>query len=294
VASRKMSRYPIEWLFPVLILVILFTVYPFAYAIWNSLFQILLILPVTPFVGLQNYVDIFSSPYFLEALLNTLIFTAVTAPIIVVISLGVARLLITRFRGRGVVRAVVLLPWAMPGTISGILWLWIFHGQWGVLNALLMKLGIINDYIQWINDPVLAKFSVMVAHIWTQIPFTSVLLMAALITISEEIYEAAEVDGAGLFRRLLFVTIPQVKGMIIVAFIYECIIGITSYDVTYAMTGGGPGGATTLLSYFVWAESFKMLQFGHGAALGVIMALITFLLITAILQAIPNDIMVQE
>ena len=290
-ASRDVSPYPIKWLFPVLILVIVFTVYPFGYALWNSFFQILLILPTKPFVGFQNYADVLVSLYFREALINTLFFTLVTAPIIVVVAVGVARLLLTKFVGRGVVRAVVLLPWAMPGTISGIMWLWIFHGQWGILNGLLYRIGIIEAYIQWVNDPLLAKFSVMVAHVWTQIPFASVLLMAALTTINKEIYEAAEVDGASPIRRLFSITIPNIKGILLIALIYECIMGLTTYDVTYAMTGGGPGGATTLLSYFVWAESFKMLHFGRGAALGVIMALITLGLIMAILKTIPNEIM---
>ncbi len=292
--SRQMSRYPVAWLFPVLVFVIVFTVYPFAYAIYNSLFQILLVLPTTPFVGIKNYIDVVSSLYFLEALRNTLTFTLISAPITIIIALGVARLLLTRFVGRGVIRAVVLLPWAIPGSVSGILWLWIFHGQFGVLNMVLWKLGIIQSYIPWLTEPNLARFAVIVAHVWTQIPFAGVLLMAALTTISKELYEAAEVDGAGPFRRLIYVTIPQIKGMLMVAFIYELIIGITTYDVVYSMTAGGPGGATTLLSYYIWAESFKMLHFGRGAALGVIMALLTLALIMAILKAIPNEIMVKD
>ena len=292
--SRQMSRYPVAWLFPVLVFVIVFTVYPFAYAVYNSLFQILLVLPTTPFVGIKNYIDVVSSPYFLEALGNTLTFTLISAPITIIIALGVARLLLTRFVGRGVIRAVVLLPWAIPGSVSGILWLWIFHGQFGVLNMVLWKLGIIESYIPWLTEPNLARFAVIVAHVWTQIPFAGVLLMAALTTINKELYEAAEVDGAGPFRRLISVTIPQIKGMLMVAFIYELIIGITTYDVVYSMTSGGPGGATTLLSYYIWAESFKMLHFGRGAALGVIMALLTLALIMAILKAIPNEIMVKD
>jgi len=294
VASGERARYPIEWLWPVLILVLIFTVYPFGYAIWSSLFRILLISPKRPFVGIKNYIDVVSSIYFREALFNTLLFAAITAPIVVVIALGVARLLLTKFFGRGVVRAVVLLPWAMPGAVSGILWVWIFHGRWGVLNALLLKLGIINSYIEWLHDPILAKFSVMVAHIWTQIPFVSVLLMAALSIINKELYEAAEVDGAGPVRKLFSVTLPQVKGMMAIALIYELIIGLTSYDLTYSMTAGGPGGATTLLSYYVWAESFKMLQFGRGAALGVIAALITLVLILLIMRAVPGELAVEE
>lgn len=292
--KAKISRYPIEWLFPVLILVIIFTVFPVGYAIYNSLHQIILVLPTTPFVGIKNYVDVLKSIYFHEALFNTLLFTVITAPTTVIISLGIARLLLTKFFGRAILRPVVLLPWAIPGSVAGILWLWIFHGQWGILNGVLLKLGIIKNYIPWLMDARLAKFSVSVAHIWTQVPFASILLMAALTTINKEIYEAAEVDGAGPFRRLIFITIPQIKGMLIIALIYECIMGLTSYDVVYSLTAGGPGGATTLLSYYIWAEAFKLLNFGRGAALGVIMAIITFALIMAILKAIPTDILVKE
>ncbi len=292
--TRGLSRYPIEWLFPVLILVIIFTVYPFGYAVYNSLFQILLVLPITPFVGLKNYVEVVSSPYFLESLTNTLLFAVVTAPITILISLGVARLLLTRFVGRGVVRAVVLLPWAIPGAVAGILWLWVFHGQFGVLNMILWKLGIIRRYIPFLSEPGLARMAVVVAHIWTQVPFASVLLMAGLSTINKELYEAAEVDGAGAFRRWISVTLPHLRGVLVITLIYELIIGITTYDVVYSMTAGGPGGATTLLSYYIWAESFKLLSFGKGAALGVIMALLTFVLISVILRAIPNEIMVRE
>jgi len=290
----KYSRYPIEWLFPVVILVILFTAFPVGYAIWNSLHQIILVLPTTPFVGLKNYKEVLTSPYFKEALLNTLLFTVTTAPATVIISLGIARLLLTKFFGRAVLRPVVLLPWAIPGSAAGILWLWIFHGQWGLLNGFLLKFGIIKNYIPWLMDARLAKLSVSIAHIWTMVPFAAILLMAALTTISKEIYDAAEVDGAGPFRRLVSITIPQIKGMLIITLIYECIMGLTSYDTVYSMTAGGPGGATTLLSYFIWAEAFKLLNFGTGAALGVIMAVITFALIMVILKAIPSDIMVKE
>jgi ABC-type sugar transport system permease subunit len=294
VRGRDISRYPIQWLFPVLLIVIIFTVFPFGYAIYNSLFRIILVLPAQPFFGLKNYAQVFTSVYFREALVNTLVFMAITAPIIVIVSLGVGRLLLTRFVGRGIIRAVVLIPWAIPGAISGILWYWIFQEQWGILNTLLIKLHIITRGIEWLDSKNLAKFSTMVAHIWTQIPFASVLLMAALTTINKELYEAAEVDGAGPLRRLLHVTLPQVAGMMGVAFIYELIMCLTTYDVTYSMTSGGPGGATTLLSYFIWAESFSQLNFGRGAALGVIVALITLGLIMLILKAIPSGMTLEE
>ncbi len=291
---RSFSRYPIEWLFPVLILVGIFTIYPFAYALFTSLFRIILILPENPFIGLKNYTDVITDLYFIEALLNTLLLTLITAPLITIISLGIARLLLLEFKGRGILRSLILLPWAIPGTVAGIIWLWIFNSQWGVLNGFLYNLGIINSYIPWLTDPKLAKLSVMVAHSWTQIPFATLLLMIGLTTINKELYESAEIDGASSFQRLLYITIPQIRGTLVLVLIYEAIMGITSYDVPYALTGGGPGGATTLLSYFVWAESFKRLDFGRGAALGIIMAIITFIFIQIILKSIPNELIGEE
>ncbi|MFW6139130.1 MAG: carbohydrate ABC transporter permease [Spirochaetota bacterium] len=292
--KKEISKYPIEWLLPVLIIVGMFTIYPVGYAIWTSLHRVLLLLPAKPFVGLKNYLDVLQSIYFREALLNTIIFTVFTAPATVIIALGVAKLLLTRFVGRSIIRPVVLLPWAIPGSVAGAIWLWILHPNWGLLNGFLLKLGLIDTYIPWLSDPTLAKFSVMVCHIWTQVPFATILLMAGLSIIPVEILEAAQVDGAGAFRRFIKITVPQIKVMLVITLIYECITGITLYDATYSLTGGGPGGATTLLSYFIWAEAFKMLNFGRGAALAVIIAALTLAFILLILKTIPTEIFAEE
>ncbi len=290
----RYSRYPIEWLFPVLFIVILFTAYPVAHTLWTSFHQVLIILPESPFVGLDNYFDVVQSAYFVDALTNTFWLTLISVPIILLIGLGVGRLLLTGFIGRSVVRSVLILPWALPGAIAGIVWMWIFHPSWGVLNLVLYKLGIIDAYIPWLSDTTLAGVSVIVAHVWMQFPFASVLLMAALATIDVELYEAAQIDGAGRFRSFRYITFPQIKPMLVVLAIYETLVGLTSYDLTYALTAGGPGTATTLLTYQIWKESFQMLNFGNGAALSFIMMLITLAFIVAILKAIPADIFVRN
>jgi ABC-type sugar transport system permease subunit len=287
-------RYPIEWVFPVLLLVVLFTAYPVAYTIWTSLHGVLLILPVTPFVGFDNYFNVIESPYFWESLQNTLWFTLISVPLIIVVGFAVARLLLAKFVGRAVVRSVVILPWVLPGAVAGAVWMWIFHPSWGILNLILYEFGIIDSYIGWLTEPTLAKVSVIVAHIWMQFPFAGILLMAALLAIDRQLYEAAEIDGASAFQRFRHVTLPHIKPMVVILCVYESLIGLTTYDLTYALTAGGPGTATTLISQHIWKESFQMLNFGNGAALAFIMMLLSLGFIFAILKAIPSDLFAKE
>jgi ABC-type sugar transport system permease subunit len=278
------------WVLPALALVIVFTVYPVAHTLWTSLHQVMILLPAEPFVGLANYRAIVSGPFFATALLNSLWFTAVSAPLIVLLGLGVAHLLLASFKGRFLVRAVVILPWVLPGAISAVLWLWIFHPSWGILNLLLYQAGLIEGYIPWLTDPSLVRLAVVVAHVWTQFPFAAVLLMAALVAIEPEQYEAARIDGAGGWQRFAYVTLPQIKAMLVVLLVYSTLVAFTSYDLVYAMTGGGPGTATTLLSFQIWKESFSMYNFGTGAAVAFITVLISLGFILAIVKALPSDL----
>ena len=197
--SVRYTRYPIEWVVPVLLLVSLFTFYPVAYTLWTSLHSVLLILPITPFVGFENYVSVVDSLYFWEALSHTLWFTAISVPLIIIVGFLVAKLLLAKVVGRSVVRSVVILPWVLPGTVAGAIWAWFFHPQWGILNLLLEMLGIIDSYIPWTADTTLVKGTIIIAHVWMQFPFAAVLLMAALVVIERQQYDAAEVDGASVF-----------------------------------------------------------------------------------------------
>ena len=287
-ARTSFDRYPIEWLFPALFLVLLFTLYPVAHALYTSLHQVIVIFPVEPFVGLDNYRQVIAGPEFAGALINTIAFAAVTMPLTLLLGYGVARLLLARFGGRAVVRAVLILPWVLPGAISAVMWMWIFHPSWGLLNLLLYRLGLIERYIPWLTDPDLARLTIVVAFVWTQFPFASVLLMAALTTVDPELYEAAHVDGAKAWHRFRHVTFPTIKPILAVLAIYQSLVALTSYDLVYALTAGGPGTATTLLSFQIWKESFSMMNFGTGAAVGFLLVLLSLLFMAAILKALPR------
>src|SRR5262245_22502526 len=173
-------RFPALWLLPALLPVALMTIYPIGYALWTSLHSMLLLFPDTPFVGIDNYVRVVTSEYFLDALKNSLLFTVIAAPSVVILGTLIALFLQERFVGSQVVRSIVLLPWVLPGAISAVLWIWVFHPSFGIINGVLRTLGLIDGSIPWLISPKLALISVAAAHVWTQVPFAVVLVMAAL------------------------------------------------------------------------------------------------------------------
>jgi multiple sugar transport system permease protein len=287
-------RFPLLWLLPALLPVALMTIYPIAHALWTSLHSVMLLFPGEPFVGLDNYLRVVKSNYFQDSLSNSLIFTLFAAPLVVVIGTLIALFLQQRFLGASIVRSVVLLPWVLPGAISAVLWIWVFHPSFGVLNEILRNLHLIDGSIQWLTSPRLALFSVIVAHVWTQVPFAVVLIMAALATINPETLEAAAIDCKSPLRRFRHVVFPEIKSMIVVLVVYNALTAFTTYDLVYAMTGGGPGTATTLLSFQIWRESFSMYDFGAGSAVAFIVVAISAVLILAITRALPSDLFGNE
>src|SRR5262249_6745334 len=237
-----------------------------------------------------NYRQVIASPDFREALINTVAFAAIAAPLTIILGFGVARLLLARFHGRAILRSVVILPWVLPGAISAVVWMWIMHPSWGILNLALYEVGLIDRYIPWLTHPQLARLSVILAFVWTQFPFASVLLMAGLTAIDRELYEAAHVDGATAWQRFRHVTFPSLKPVIVVLAVYQSLVALTSYDLAYALTAGGPGTATTLLSFQIWKESFSMMNFGTGSAVGFILVVLALAFMIAIMKALPTAV----
>ncbi len=289
-----MRRFPAGWVGPALLPVMLFTLYPVGQALWTSLHQVQLLFPIESWAGLDNYQRVLRSDYFGAALRNSLLFTLVTAPVIVALGVLVALFLRQNFAFRSVVRSVVLLPWVLPGAISAVLWIWVFNPSWGLINNTLRSLGLIDRSIPWLTHPDLAFLSVATAHVWTQVPFSVVLVMAALSAINPELLEAARVDGAGPLQRFRHVVFPQIKAMIVVLLVYNALTAFTTYDLVYAMTGGGPGTATTLLSFQIWRESFSMYDFGAGSAVAFIVVAISAAMIMAIVRALPSDLFAES
>jgi ABC-type sugar transport system permease subunit len=209
--------------------------------------------------------------------------------VLVVLGVLVAVLLKEPFFGNGFLRAGMLLPWAIPASAAGVIWQWVFLDDSGALNVSLYSLGVINDYISWLTTPGLARMAVVIVFIWTQLPLVSILLLAALQAVPDDLYDAAAVDGASTFGRFRHVTLPGIRPMLVIVTVYEVLVALATFDLTYSLTGGGPGTATTLLTYFIWSVTFNQLNFGQGAALAVVIALVSLVAIFVILRALPEE-----
>jgi multiple sugar transport system permease protein len=278
---------------PALLLVAIFTLYPVGRALYQST-RIESPIFKPRFVGLQNYVDVLTSSYFADAAVNTLRFAAVTVPLVVALGVLVALLLNESFVGNTLLRVGMLLPWALPATVAALIWKWIFLDSWGALNAGLYATGLIDNYIPWLTTPDLARMAVTVVFIWTQLPLTAIFLLAALQAVPNELYDAAAVDGAGVVRRFWSVTLPGIRPMLVIVALYQTLMAFTNFDIVYALTQGGPGTTTTMLTYFTWVESFKKLDFGAGSALAVVIALASLVVILVLIRAIPKGALVEE
>jgi ABC-type sugar transport system permease subunit len=278
---------------PVVLLVAVFTLYPFGQALYDSM---RLTSPFFParFVGLDNFRGVIGSTYFADAVRVTLTFTAIAVPATVVTSLLIALLLNERFVGNTALRAGMLLPWALPASITGIVWKWMFLDSWGAINVGLYELGVIDKYITWLTSPRLAMMAVVIAFVWAQTPLATALLLVAVQGVPQDLYAAASLDGAAATGRFRDITLPIIRPTLVIVALYQVLMAFTTFDITYALTHGGPGTATTMLTYFTWAESFKMLDFGRGASLAILVALSSIVVIVVLLRAMPKDALLEE
>jgi multiple sugar transport system permease protein len=278
---------------PSFLLILVLTLFSVGRAIYESTYSSSPIF-ATEYVGLGNYRDVIGSPYFADAARNTLYFTLVTVPVMIVLGVLVALLLNERFWGNTLLRIGMILPWAMPPTVAGLIWKWIFDDSYGALNSGLYSVGIIDNYVQWLTNPDFARAAVIVVFVWSQLPLAAIFLLASVQAIPDDLYDAAAIDGAGPVGRFRSITLPGIRPMLVVVAIFEALMAITNFDITYSLTQGGPGSATTLLSYFTWAESFKMLDFGRGSALAIMIALGSLVAILVLIRSMPKDALLEE
>lgn len=180
------------------------------------------------------------------------------------------------FRGRGLVRAAVLIPWAIPTVVAGLLWRFMFEGQSGIVNTALVKVGVLEAPIVWFIEAGTAWVPVILADVWKTTPFVALLLLAGLQNIDASLYEAARIDGATPWRQFRYVTLPLLKPAILVALIFRTLDAFRVFDLIYALTGGGPGTSTEPIALYTFNALLQNLRFGYGSALSVIVFAITF------------------
>ena len=258
-----------RFIVPAIIMLSLVTIYPIFYVFYLSLHRKLLIFDITKFVGLGNYLFLFSDDRFWNALKNTLYFTVLSVSLELVLGLSIAILLQRSFRLKGLIRALVLIPWAIPTVVSAKMWEWMYNTDFGIVNY------IIGSKINWLGNPLLALNAAVFMDVWKTTPFVVILLMAGLQVIPQELYHAAKIDGAGKWDTFKTITLPMLKPVILVVLLFRTLDAFRIFDAIYVLTGGGPANATETLSIYAYKVLFQTLQFGYGSALSAVVFLCT-------------------
>jgi multiple sugar transport system permease protein len=231
------------------------------------------------FIGLTNIQLLLRDSIYLQAVHNTLIYTAGATVLKVVVGFALALLINERFRLRQVVRSAVLLPWIVPAALGTLAWLWIFAPSFSVLNWILIHAGIVKTGLPWLVDGNLALFSVTLVNAWRGIPFFAITLLAGLQTISQELYEASAIDGAGKLGRFWFVTLPLMRPILLITLVLSIIWTFSDFQTVYALTGGGPLNSTHLLATLSYQVGIASGRLGEGAAISLTMLPVLLVLV---------------
>lgn len=261
---------------PVIVLLLAVTAYPLFYNLWNSFHHVNLSEAGAgqPFVGIENYTRMFGSEVWVSALERTALFTAVSVLLETIAALGLALMLNHRFRGRGFLRAAILIPWAVPTVVSATLWKTMFDPRQGFVDYLLHGVGLPGGHTTWLAGVTTSWVAIFVADAWKNVPFMAIILLAGLQVIPNEVYEAARIDGASAWQSFRRITLPLLKPALGVALIFRTLQAFLIFDVIYILTGGGPGVSTQTLSFLNWQEFLINTDFGYGGAISVVLVLI--------------------
>ena len=258
---------------PAMIVIFGLKVYPLLETIRLSMYEARLGLPGT-YVGFRNFAEILSSERFRTSLFLTSEFFIINVSLGLAIGLFFALVLNEELKGRSFFRTVLLIPWALVPIVNGLMWQWIYDGSYGVLNSVLYSLGLIDDYIVWLRYPTIALLLVIFADMWRSLAFITLFYLAALQVLPKQLLEAAEIDGAGSIRKFIHITLPFLRPTITILLVLRTMQTLKVFDIVYAITEGGPAGATEILNYYVYKETFLSLRQGKGAAMSVLLTLL--------------------
>jgi ABC-type sugar transport system permease subunit len=263
---------------PAMLAILGVVLFPMLNSLWLSLQQHDLSRPQeNAFIWFSNYVNLLQDPRFLNSLQATIRFSLFSVVIELILGVAIAMVLNQEFHGRGFVRGLMILPWAMPSIVNAAMWKWIYNADYGALNALLSQLHIISNYQVWLAQPASATILIILANVWKETPFTVILTLAALQTIPDNLYEASRVDGATEWQSFLHITLPLIMPVLMIAGLLQFIWGFQTFELIYVVTGGGPFSSTEMTTLRVYATTFRSLRFGYGAAMAYLTSLIIFI-----------------
>src|SRR6266566_1321518 len=288
--ERQQERFGYALVAPAVIVLIAITAFPLVYNVWNSFHHVnYLNPPVGSFAGLSNYKTLFTDNLFVPSLVRTLLFTAVSVAIELVAGLALALALDKPFRGRGIVRAAIFIPWAVPTVVSAQVWTTMFDPRQGFVNYTLTALHLPLGHTTWLDQTWTAWTAVFVADAWKNVPFMAIILLAGLQVIPRDMYEAARIDGAGAWQAFWRLTIPLLKPALMVALVFRTLSAFLIFDIIYIMTGGGPGNSTNVLAYLNYTAFISNSDFGYGGAVSVMLVVIAMLIAAAYVRVFRTD-----
>lgn len=277
-----LSEATFAWLLivPAVLAIFVVIVFPLVYSLWMSFADVNLLratgpaielfgvrLPLFQYVGLRNYARTFADPVYWSSLWRTLYFVAAFVLEATLMGLGMALVLHERFAGRPLMRSLLLIPWSLSRVVVGLLWIGILDFEFGMLNGVLHRLGLIDGYIAFFKDGFQALNVLVSVYMWNQAPFATLLLLAGMQSIPEEHYMAAAVDGAGYWRRLRHITLPALRPILFLILVLSTVNGFLMLDLIYILTMGGPGQDTTTISWLGFQTAFSFFKFGPGTAI---------------------------
>lgn len=276
--ERQERRLAAVLTIPAIALITGLALVPIGATLWQALHRQDLRLPWlgTPFVGIANFVEAAGDPRFGDALVHTLAFAVVTVPLELVLGLALAVVMHRALAGRGLLRTATLLPWAIPTVIAALVWRFMFEAPSGIVTATLRDSGLVGPAFDWFTGSLSAWVPIAAADVWKTTPFVAILLLAGLQAIDAELYDAARVDGAGSFRQFVSITLPLLRPAMVVAAAFRVLDALRLFDLSYVLTGGGPGTATEPLSLYAFIALMQRLRFGYGSALSITVFLLAF------------------
>jgi multiple sugar transport system permease protein len=262
---RERSAY--LFLIPGVIIFSIFTLAALIFAVYLTFHRWSIIEPDKPYVGLQNYEDMIHDERFVQSVLNTVYFTGASVPLAMGIGLALALLLNQPIRGRALFRTAYYLPVITPFVVSALLWKWLYNGDFGLFNYYLLKGHIIDEPLLWLSDKNLAMPAVVLMSVWSGVGFSMVVYLAGLQSIPAQLYESAKIDGAGVVKRIWYVTIPMLRPTTLFLLVIGIIGSLQVFTQIFVMTSGGPVNRTTTMVYYMYLWAFKYYDMGYASTL---------------------------
>jgi len=265
-ASENRNFLGLLFVAPAELILLMFLAYPFFLGLWLGVTDTL-VGREGHFVGLENYISLTQDPTFWLAVFNTFLYTVVAVFLKAVLGIGLAVVLNRDFKAKGLIRAIVLLPWIIPTALSAICFWWLYDSTFSGISWTLMKLGIIDDFIDFLGDPWNARFSLIAANVWRGVPFFTIGLLAGLQTINPDLYEAAEIDGASAWKKFRRITLPLLRPLLTVVTVFSTIWTFADFQLVWIITKGGPAGTTHIFGTLSFQRAMQGGHFGEGAAI---------------------------